>query len=75
MKKEEDIRRIKEKDELENQEERKKRLLEQRELIRKKKQEDRKEDLATFMQTVLSISFRNRPRTSSVKKRCSADAT
>lgn len=60
MKKQEDIRRIKEKDELENQEDRKKRLLEQRELIRKKKQEDRKEDLATFMQTVLSFSFRNR---------------
>ena len=55
MKKQEDIRRIKEKDELENQEDRKKRLLEQRELIRKKKQEDRKEDLATFMQTVLSF--------------------
>ena len=59
MKKQEEVRKIKEKDETENEEIRKKRLLEQRELIRKKKQDERKEDLANFVQTVFLFLFRN----------------
>ena len=59
MKKQEEVRKIKEKDETENEEIRKKRLLEQRELIRKKKQDERKEDLANFVQTVFLFLFRS----------------
>ena len=43
LKKKEEERRAKDKADLENTEERRKRLLEQRELIRKKKQDERKE--------------------------------
>lgn len=67
MKKQEEVRKIKEKDETENEEIRKKRLLEQRELIRKKKQDERKEDLANFVQTVFLLLFRNLLKISSTK--------
>ena len=51
-------------------EDRKKRLLEQRELIKKKKMEERKEELNAFVQNVKIFSyFRNKPVLSSASRK------